>query len=114
MKKTLFIIALALISVVTFSQEKPIEKKTVTNDKKEVTTIHQSDTVTVAGTAKFIKIGDKVWPAEAFSKNVPVFLTTEVWYAILEIINTREYGKNPSTLITQILQAIAQQLPKKE
>lgn len=127
MKKLLFISAL-FIAATSFAQEKPktdfkesAEKAKAATDKKfekqinDLQTVKVSvDTVEVLDGAKFIKIKDRIFPVEAFTKSVPVFLTADAWGAVLEIINSRDYGKIPATTIGQIIQAIGQQLPRKE
>jgi len=73
---------------------------------------NQSDTLEVPTTAKFIKINGRLYQAEAFKKSLPVFLLPEAWVAVIEILNTRDYGKLPATTVTQICQGIDQQIPK--
>lgn len=127
MKKLLFISAL-FIAATAFAQEKPktdlkesAEKAKAATDKKfekqinDLQTVKVSvDTVDILEGAKFIKIKERIYPVEAFTKSVPVFLSAEAWGAVLEIINSRDYGKIPATTIGQIIQAIGQQLPRKE
>lgn len=73
-----------------------------------------ADTLEVSSSVKFIKINNMLIPTAAFSQSVPVFLSAEDWSAVLEIINTRDYAKLPATTIGQIIQAIGQQIPRKE
>ena len=73
-----------------------------------------ADTLEVSQSVKFIKINNMLIPTAAFIQSVPVFLPAEAWLAVLEIINTRKYGDIPVTTISQIIQAIGQQLPRKE
>lgn len=129
MKKLLFISAL-LFAATTFAQEKPkpdykaaAEKaKTAVdnelkfapkNQSKELATA-KGDTLTIGDAAKFIVIKDRIYPVAAFTQSVPVFLSADAWGAVLEIINSRDYGKIPATTIGQIIQAIGQQIPRKE
>lgn len=76
--------------------------------------IGSTDTLEIKPGVKFIKINNMLIPTAAFTQSVPVFLSADAWVAVLEIINTREYGKIPATTIGQIIQAIGQQLPRKE
>lgn len=127
MKKALFIGTL-LFSVSAFAQEKPkpdfkeiAEKAKADVDKKldkkikELQSVNISvDTLDIPDSAKYIKIKDRLIPVAAFTQSVPVFLSADAWGAVLEIINSRDYGKIPATTIGQIIQAIGQQLPRKE
>ncbi|WP_438946336.1 hypothetical protein [Sediminibacterium sp.] len=127
MKKALFIVTL-LFSVSAFAQEKPkpdfkeiAEKAKADVDKKldkkikELQSVNISvDTLDIPDSAKYIKIKDRLIPVAAFTQSVPVFLSADAWGAVLEIINSRDYGKIPATTIGQIIQAIGQQLPRKE
>lgn len=76
--------------------------------------ISTADTLEVSQSVKFIKINNMLIPTAAFTQSTPVFMSVDAWAAVLEIINSREYGKIPATTISQILQAIGQQLPRKE
>ncbi len=127
MKKLFTILALAVTLSAT-AQEKPktdfkasAEKAKAATDKELKNKIDELqmvkisvDTVDVLDAAKFIKIKDRIYPIEAFTKSVPVFLSADAWGAVLEIINSRDYGKIPATTIGQIIQAIGQQLPRKD
>lgn len=127
MKKVFTILAIAVTLSAT-AQEKTktdfkasAEKAKAATDKDLKSKIDELqmvkisiDTVDVLDAAKFIKIKDRIYPIEAFTKSVPVFLSADAWGAVLEIINSRDYGKIPATTIGQIIQGIAQQLPRKE
>lgn len=129
MKKLLFISAL-LFALTSFAQDKPktdysklAEKSKYATDKSftfadiSKTTASakaNGDTLTVLDPTKFIVIKDRIYPVAAFTQSVPVFLSGDAWGAVLEIINSRDYGKIPATTIGQIIQAIGQQLPRKE
>lgn len=128
MKKTITILAVLMITATAFSQEKPkpdynklAAKAKVETDKAFKLTNGseaielgrlKSDTLTVAEAAKFIKINGRVLPVAAFTQSVPVFLTADAWYAVLQIIDSRDYGKISAMTIGQIIQAIGQQLPQ--
>jgi hypothetical protein len=101
--KKLLLCTLVLISINVFAQ-KPSAPPPPT----------AADTAVITDKIKFVKIGAAIYPVEAFTKNVPVFMSAQGWDAVLQIINTREYGKLPASVIAEILQAISQQLPKKE
>jgi len=124
MKKLLFISAL-LFAATTFAQEKPKPDYKVAAEKAKAATDLQfgissnlatakGDTLTIGDAAKFIVIKDRIYPVAAFTQSVPVFLSADAWGAVLEIINSRDYGKIPATTIGQIIQAIGQQIPRKE
>lgn len=74
----------------------------------------KADTLTVLDGTKYVVIKGVIYPVAAFTQSVPVFLSADAWAAVLEIINSRDYGKIPATTIGQIIQAIGQQLPRKE
>ena len=112
MKKLLFISAL-LFAVTAFAQDKPKPDYKAAAEKAKAATV-KGDTLTIGDATKFIVIKDRIYPMAAFTQSVPVFLSADAWGAVLEIINTREYGKIPATTIGQIIQAIGQQLPRKE
>lgn len=126
MKKALFILTL-LFSVSAFAQEKPkpdfkeiAEKAKVDVDKKlekkikELQSVNISvDTMEIPDSAKYIKIKDRLIPVAAFTQSTPIFLPAEAWLVVLEIINTRKYGDIPLTTVSQIIQAISQQIPQK-
>lgn len=129
MKKTITILAVSLITATAFSQEKPkpdynklaAKAKAETDKAFNITNGSESielgrlksDTLTVNEAAKFIKINGRVLPVAAFTQSVPVFLNADAWNAVLQIIDSREYGKIPAMTIGQIIQAIAQQIPQK-
>lgn len=124
MKKLLFISAL-LFAATTFAQEKPKPDYKAAAEKAKAATDLQfnisanlatakGDTLTIGDAAKFIVIKDRIYPVAAFTQSVPVFLSADAWGAVLEIINSRDYGKIPATTIGQIIQAIGQQIPRKE
>lgn len=129
MKKTITILAVLMITVTAFSQEKPKPdyKKLAAKAKAETDKAFnlsdgsesielgrlKSDTLTVTEAAKFIKINGRVLPVAAFTQSVPVFLTADAWYAVLQIIDSRDYGKISAMTIGQIIQGIGQQLPQK-
>jgi len=124
MKKLLFISAL-LFAVTAFAQDKPKPDYKAAAEKAKAATDLQfcisanlatvkGDTLTIGDATKFIVINDRIYPMAAFTQSVPVFLSADAWGAVLEIINTREYGKIPATTIGQIIQAIGQQIPRKE
>lgn len=124
MKKLLFISAL-LIAATSFAQEKPKPDYKAAAEKAKAATDLQfgisanlatakGDTLTIGDSAKFIVIKDRIYPVAAFTQSVPVFLSADAWGAVLEIINSRDYGKIPATTIGQIIQAIGQQIPRKE
>lgn len=124
MKKLLFISAL-LFAATTFAQEKQKPDYKAAAEKAKAATDLQfgisanlatakGDTLTIGDAAKFIVIKDRIYPVAAFTQSVPVFLSADAWGAVLEIINSRDYGKIPATTIGQIIQAIGQQIPRKE
>ena len=124
MKKLLFISAL-LFAATTFAQEKlKPDYKAAAEKAKAATDLQfgisanlatvKGDTLTIGDAAKFIVIKDRIYPVAAFTQSVPVFLSADAWGAVLEIINSRDYGKIPATTIGQIIQAIGQQIPRKE
>lgn len=73
----------------------------------------EGDTLEILKDAKFIKINNMLIPTEAFSKSVPVFLSADAWSAVLEIINSRDYGKLPATTINEIIESIFIQVKQK-
>lgn len=129
MKKTITILAVLMITATAFSQEKPkldynklaAKAKSETDKAFNFTNGSEaiqlgrltSDTLTVTEAAKFIKINGRLLPVEAFTKSVPVFLSADAWNAVLQIIDSRDYGKISAMTIGQIIQAIGQQLPQK-
>ena len=63
--------------------------------------------------AKFIKIGEKVYPLEVFQKAEPVFLPLQYWQAVIEMLrNATGVNMKPEEMIG-LINAIAQQLPQK-
>lgn len=134
MKKAAFIAAFIFSCAISFAQESTSKKEpsTVTKElakinaeklaAKAVDAVDKelglkkagSDTLVISDKVKFIQVGDYLIPREAFIKSMPVFLSADAWTAVLEIINSRDYGKIPATTIGQIIQGIAQQLPRKE
>lgn len=88
--------------------------KAKANALADVSKKANADTLEVSQSVKFIKINNMLIPTAAFIQSVPVFLTADAWAAVLEIINSRDYGKLPATTIGQIIQAIGQQIPRKE
>lgn len=128
MKKTITILAVMMITATAFSQEKPkpdynkLAAKAIAETDKALTLINKSidnelgrlksDTLTVTEAAKFIKINGRVLPVAAFTQSVPVFLSADAWNAVLQIIDSRDYGKISAMTIGQIIQAIGQQLPQ--
>lgn len=129
MKKTITILAVLMITATAFSQDKPkpdynklaAKAKAETDKAFNLTNGSEaielgrlkSDTLTVTDAAKFIKINGRVLPVAAFTQSVPVFLTADAWYAVLQIIDSRDYGKISAMTIGQIIQGIGQQLPQK-
>lgn len=130
MKKAFLFLAISItLCTAALSQEKPkpdfkeiAEKAKAVTDKelskqiKDLQSVKNLnvDTVSVPDSAKYVKIKDRLFPVAAFTQSVPVFLSADAWGAVLEIINSRDYGKIPATTIGQIIQAIGQQLPRKE
>lgn len=128
MKKTITILAVLMITATAFSQEKPkpdynklaAKAKSETDKAFNFTNGSEaiqlgrltSDTLTVTEAAKFIKINGRVLPVAAFTQSVPVFLSADAWNAVLQIIDSRDYGKISAMTIGQIIQAIGQQLPQ--
>lgn len=133
MKK--LIIAMLLVSTISTAvnaQEKPsikesAEKAKVSVDKSLSDKIFEltdgskvikyasskSDTLTVLDGTKYVVIKGVMYPVSAFTQTAPIFLPADAWLAVLEIINTRKYGDIPVTTISQIIQAIGQQIPQK-
>lgn len=73
----------------------------------------KSDTLTVLDGTKYVVIKGVMYPVSAFTQSAPIFLPAEAWLDVLEIINTRKYGDIPLTTVSQIIQAISQQIPQK-
>lgn len=125
MKKTIFILAAIIFTVTVQAQTKEkyddiIEKAKKATDlhfaqgSKEVARLNV-DTLTVdLSQVKFVKLNGRIYQSAAFTQYAPVFLGVEGWEMVLEIVNNRDYGKLPATAIGQIIQAISQQIPRKE
>ena len=73
----------------------------------------KSDTLTVLDGTKYVVIKGVMYPVSAFTQTAPIFLPAEAWLVVLEIVNTRKYGDIPLTTVSQIIQAISQQIPQK-
>jgi hypothetical protein len=88
---------------------KNVEVKDSTN--KVLFNISNNDTA-VIGSIKFLKIGDKVIPVEAFKQADAVFLPLQYWQAVIDMLrNATGVNMKPEEMMT-LIQAIAQQLPQ--
>lgn len=124
MKKVLFLFAILFATAVTVSAQQTDFKKVAKEAAKETDSTYAKkikelvtvnvDTLIVKDSVKFIQIAGKKYAMVSFKQEVVVFLYPEAWNAVLEIINTRDYGKLPNTFVSQIIQGIGQQLPPKQ
>lgn len=125
MKKIIFILAAILFTTAVTAQSKN-NWDTIISKAKKATDLHFAqgskevarlnvDTLTVdLSQVKFVKLNGRIYQSSAFTQSAPVFLSVDGWVMVLEIINNRDYGKLPATSIGQIIQAISQQIPRKE
>lgn len=122
----LFVSAIGILSVNAQEKAKPDFKKVaekaqaavdaelkISNGGSKLVATAKGDSLIVGDSAKYVVIKDRVYPVSAFTQSAPIFLPADAWLAVLEIINTRKYGDIPVTTISQIIQAIGQQIPQK-
>lgn len=114
------------VSIAVPAQPKDKDKVgEIVEKAKKATDLHFSTSSTVAqlsgdtltvdlSQVKFVKLNGRIYQSSAFTQSAPVFLSVDGWVMVLEIINNRDYGKLPATSIGQIIQAISQQIPRKE
>lgn len=125
--KTLIFSLLLVFAVSASVQAQPKDKyDDIIEKAKKATDLHFAqgskevarlnvDTLTVdLSQVKFVKLNGRIYQSSAFTQSAPVFLSVDGWVMVLEIINNRDYGKLPATSIGQIIQAISQQIPRKE
>ncbi len=122
----LFVSSIGILSVNAQEKAKPDFKKVaekaqaavdaelkISNGGSKLVATAKGDSLIVGDSAKYVVIKDRVYPVSAFTQSAPIFLPADAWLAVLEIINTRKYGDIPVTTISQIIQAIGQQIPQK-
>ncbi len=111
MKKTIMAIAVLFSTFSVASAQEKIHLKTDSTAKVEIVKV-VGDTIKVLPNATFIEIGGKIYHYSAFKSFIPIFMSSAEWGEVLNIINTRDYGKTPATVVAQLIQAIGQYLPR--
>lgn len=102
MKKTIILAAFAILSITVSAQPKQESKqapKAVSDTTVKVKTSTHGDTLTVEK-AKFIKIGNRVWPAEILEKMYVPMMQEDI-QTILNVV--QEYPAKTANPLTEWL-----------